>query len=102
MATNGPFSAGYWLDISIFRDRTMGMLDYGERVEADDMYKGESAHINVPSDCLRLGGIHIRWKQRRRMGLVRASHETVNLRFQQYLLEPSLHARVRSPLLYLL
>ena len=84
MATNGPFSAGYWLDISIFRDRTMGILDYDERVEADNGYQGEPTHIDLPSDCLGLGGIHERWEKRRRKESVRARHETVNRLFKEF------------------
>ena len=85
MAINGPFHVGDCPNISIFRDRTMAMLDYGERVEAEDMYKGELAYSDLPSDCLGLGCIHERWEQRQMKGLVCARHETVNRRFKQFI-----------------
>ena len=86
VAINGPFRAGDWPDIAIFRDRTMGMLLEGERVEADDGYRGEAASIDLPGECLgdQEDGFVAMWIQRRRKGLVRARHETVNRRFKQF------------------
>jgi len=37
----GPYPARDWNDINIFRDGLIGMLEEGERVEADDGYVGE-------------------------------------------------------------
>ena len=39
---HGPFPAGAWPDISIFRHALKDHLDTHERVEADDGYRGES------------------------------------------------------------
>ena len=38
---NGPYEAGRWPDIKVFRDSLMSHLEKGERVEADDGYIGE-------------------------------------------------------------
>ena len=38
---NGPFPAGKYNDIEIFRNSLLSHLDQGERVEADDGYVGE-------------------------------------------------------------
>ena len=86
VSINGPFRAGDWPDIAIFRDRTMGMLLEGERVEADEGYRGEPASIDLPSECLGVtdDGFAALWIQRRRKGLVRVRHETVNRRFKQF------------------
>jgi hypothetical protein len=46
---NGPYEAGNWNDIKIFRDSLMSNLDPGERVEADDGYVGEAPrHVKCP------------------------------------------------------
>ena len=39
---NGPYEAGSWSDIKIFRDSLMSHLEKGERVEEDDGYVGEN------------------------------------------------------------
>ena len=52
MAVNGWFRPGLWTDIEIFRHGLMEMVDEGERVEADNRYRGESRHIDVPGDCM--------------------------------------------------
>ena len=38
----GPFPAGDWNDITIFRFALKHMLEEHERVEADDGYRGEN------------------------------------------------------------
>ena len=38
---SGPYVAGKWPDIKVFRDSLMSRLEKGERVEADDGYIGE-------------------------------------------------------------
>ena len=38
---SGPYKAGSWLDIKIFRDSLTSHLEKGERVEVDDGYIGE-------------------------------------------------------------
>lgn len=42
---NGPFPAGDWPDISIFRQGLKHMLEENERVEADDGYIGEDPKL---------------------------------------------------------
>ena len=85
VAINGPFRPDNWPDINIFRDRTMGMLLEGERIEADDGYRGEPGSIDLPGDCLGRGDNYVaQWQQRRRKGWVRARHETINRRFKQF------------------
>ena len=41
---NGPFLAGKYSDITIFRDSLITFLGLGERVEVDDGYVGEAPH----------------------------------------------------------
>ena len=86
VAINGPFRPGDWPDILIFRDRTKGLLLEGERVEADDGYRGEPGCIDLPGECLggRDAGFVDQWQQRKRKGLARARHETINRRFKQF------------------
>ena len=76
---NGPFKAGEFNDIMIFRQALKGMLKNGERVEADKGYLGEHAHIDVPNDMLGLDP-----DQKRRKTIVRYRHETCNKRFKQW------------------
>ena len=46
---NGPYEPGIWNDILIFRNSLMSMLGVGERVEADDGYRGEAPqHVKCP------------------------------------------------------
>jgi len=61
---NGPFPAGKWPDISIFREALIHMLDVGEKAIADKGYRGEDEHIVIPEGSSGRG--------------VRARHETVN------------------------
>ena len=86
VAINGPFRPGDWNDIAIFRERTMGMLLEGERVEADDGYRGEPGSIDLPGERLGRERVNLlgQWQQRRRKGWVRARHETINRRFKQF------------------
>lgn len=42
---NGPFPAGDWPDINIFRHGLKFMLDENERVEADDGYAGDDPKL---------------------------------------------------------
>jgi hypothetical protein len=46
---NGPYEAGVWPDIEIFRDGIIHYLEVGEQVEADDGYTGEDPeHAKTP------------------------------------------------------
>ena len=74
----GPFRCGSFPDITIFRvgglrDR---LLQAGERAEADKGYRGEPLTIDLPND----GMAHMYGRKK----LVRARHETCNLRFKHW------------------
>ena len=56
----------------------------GERVEADNGYRGESGHIDVPNDCVITGTAEEVAMMRRKKAVVRARHETINRRFKQF------------------
>lgn len=72
----GPFPAGAWPDISIFRLALILELGAGEKVEADRGYVGES-RIRTPV----YGGPE---SYRDQQSTVRARHETANRRFKQW------------------
>jgi len=77
---NGPFPCGDWPDITIFRLSLMKFLDYGERVEADDGYIGESPKfIKCPKKDTIVCDAQKKLKSR-----IRSRHETVNQRFKQF------------------
>ena len=76
---NGPYEAGTWPDISIFRDSLMSHLDDSERVEADDGYIGEHPkHVKFPKGFANKA--ETEFMQQR----VRNRQETVNKRFKQF------------------
>ena len=75
--SNGPYPAGKWPDISIFRDKLKLMLKKGERVEADFGYRGEKS--------LEHPGKHGNDEKRKRQkARVRSRQEHVNKRFKQF------------------
>ena len=76
---NGPYPAGAYSDITIFRDSLITFLDAGERVEADDGYIGEAPHyIKCPMSVTNP-------KARKLMqGRLRSRQETVNRRFKDW------------------
>ena len=101
---NGPFPAGKYSDIKIFRLGLKKCIDPGEKVEASNGFRGEPDTILLPSDpsivseseLLRFTHDKYRMKQR-----VRARHETVNGRFKNWNIlntrfhnEISLHSNV--------
>ena len=76
---NGPFACGEWPDINIFRNSLQSFLDDGERVEADNGYRGSGpwyvkcpANVGNPAENLKM------------QGRVRSRHETVNGRFKNF------------------
>ena len=69
--TNGPFPAGKYPDITIFRRGLMKKLDPGEFVEADHGYDGEMDKIRLPYETDNKGEIS-------RKGRARARHEGMN------------------------
>lgn len=78
---SGPFPAGRWSDINIFRNGIIHHLDKNERVEADDGYIGESPrYIKCPQ------GVTANRKKRTEImqTIVRRRHETVNKRFKDW------------------
>jgi hypothetical protein len=77
----GPYlpGKGGWNDLSIFRDGLRGMLEPGERVEADDGYKGDCPqYVKCP------GGITAREDQEQMKKRVRMRHEHVNEKFKNF------------------
>ena len=76
---HGPFPAGRWNDIKIFRYKLKHTLPPGERVECDNEYKGEFAKIDLPLECLGKDGM-----QKRIKDLVRARHKNLNRRYKQF------------------
>jgi hypothetical protein len=76
---HGPFPAGAWNDITIFRDSLMSHLEDGERVEADDGYIGEAPrHVKCPM-CFTSQEECVEMQQR-----TRNRQETVNNRFKMW------------------
>ena len=74
---NGPFPAGAWPDINIFRGWLKKELLPGERVEADDGYRGDIS-LDTP-DKFNYTAYQDECKFN-----VRARQETVNKRFKQF------------------
>ena len=76
---NGPYEAGSWPDIKIFRDSLMSHLEKGERVEADDGYIGEHPqHVKCPRGfCNEETTEYMQQRCRNRQ-------ETVNKRLKQF------------------
>ena len=68
---NGPFKPGVKNDLNFFRSGLRGMLNPGEKVEADSGYRGELATIRHP-------GVFVSRSDKRAKGRARARHETVN------------------------
>ena len=76
---HGPFLAGKWPDISIFRDALKHYLGKHERVEADDGYRGEApGKVKYPASFAN--PIENEYMQQR----VWSRHGTVNKRFKQW------------------
>lgn len=78
---SGPWEAGMYNDISIFKKSgIISLLDEGERVEADDGYVGAApTHVRCP--CLFGTAIE---EFERQEAIARRRHETVNKRFKQF------------------
>ena len=76
VAYNGPFPAGKWPDINIFRNKLKGMLGPGERCLADLGYRGDRKIITKNDRTSRLHAYA--------MGCARDRHETINRRVRQW------------------
>jgi hypothetical protein len=76
---NGPYEPGIWNDLSIFKNALLSELDDGERVEADDGYRGASPKwVKCPAS------IGSRVEMETAAAYVRRRHETINKRFKQW------------------
>lgn len=76
---NGPYEPGIWNDLSIFRNALLSELIEGERVEADDGYRGDSPrYVKCPMSI----GSHQEMEQA--AAYVRRRQETINRRFKQW------------------
>ena len=76
---SGPYAAGKWPDISIFRDDLKQQLDENERVVADDGYVGEAPQY-VKCPAKHFGSS----KKKKMFQRVRSRHETVNNRLKVF------------------
>ena len=76
---NGPYEAGIWHDISIFRNSLQSHLGLNERVEADDGYVGE-APLAIKCPRSFVNPEETKWMQAR----VLSRQETVNKRFKDW------------------
>lgn len=76
---NGPYEAGKWNDIMIFRNSLLSHLEDGERVEADDGLIGVAPQYSkVPKSM----GHRVECEEMQQR--VRSRHETINKRFKQW------------------
>ena len=76
VAYNGPFPAGQWSDIKIFRNRTRQLLGPGEKVLADLGYKGDKQVVTKLNSRNALHSYG--------MGCARDRHETINGRLRRW------------------
>lgn len=78
---NGPFQAGEYSDLKIFREGGLAeAMDLGERAEADDGYRGDATTFRVPADILTRQNEEADNMQKR----VQGRHETVNARLKHF------------------
>jgi hypothetical protein len=76
---HGPFPAGDWPDIKIFRHSLLSHLSDGERVEADQGYVGEAPqYVKCP------GSAYTTEEVAKMQNDARARHETMNKRLKQW------------------
>ena len=85
---NGPFKAGRWHDLTIYRRDLKHLLAPGEMVEADKGYRGDETIRNPRTVFSRA--------DKRAKELVHARHETVNRHFKQYQALSSKYRHERS------
>ena len=68
----GPYPAGKYTDIVIFNKVLQNFLEPGERVKADEVYRGHPDKIKCPGNDANPA------ENRGMQGRVRAHHETLN------------------------
>jgi hypothetical protein len=84
---SGPYEPGIWNDISIFRNGLLSMLEEGERIEADDGYRGAAPrYVKCPRSMGHHGG-----STEAMQAIVRRRHESVNKRFNQWMILKSIY-----------
>ena len=74
----GPYPAGKWPDIKIFTSVLAHFLEPGERVEADDGYRGHADKVKCPKNDANPA------ENLKMQGRVRARHETLNGRLKNW------------------
>ena len=74
----GPYPAGKYTDIVIFNKVLRNFLEPGERVEADEGYRGHPDKIKCPGNDANPA------ENRAMQGRVRARHETLNGRLKNW------------------
>lgn len=73
----GPYPAGKYTDITIFNEVLRHFLEPGERVEADEGYRGHMDKVKGPGNDLTT-------RNSKKQGRVRARHETLNGRLKNW------------------
>lgn len=83
--TNGPFAAGAWPDLKMFKSSLLGMLAPGEMVEADNGHPNPACQI--PKQKISVEDLRAR-------SVARARHECINKKFKQWgcMAQPFRHA----------
>ena len=76
---SGPYPAGLWSDIEIFRDCLLTYLEDFKQVETDDGYLGEAP---LYKSCPAMIGFEEERKKMTRR--VNSQQETINKRFKQW------------------
>ena len=78
MWIQGPYPAGKYTDIKFFNKVLRNFLEPGERVEADEGYRGHPDKIKCPGNDMNPA------ENRAMQGRVRARHETLNGRLKNW------------------
>ena len=79
MWINGPFPAGAFPDVEIFRSCLSLWLDRDERVEADDGYIGDAPYkVKCPASLTNPD------ETQAMQSIVRMRQETINMRLKQW------------------
>ena len=87
--TNGPFAAGIFPDVTIFREALKEELMPGERIEVDSGYRGEPA-FSGPND----DDNNAEWGYMK--GKARARHENINGRIKQFRIFTNIYRNKRE------